>query len=70
MNGRVKWFSNKKGYGFITTPEGKDVFVHFSGIVMEGYKTLKDNQEVTFEITKGDKGDQAVKVTPIVKETK
>jgi CspA family cold shock protein len=55
-------------YGFVTTDEGKDVFLHFSSIVMEGYKTLRDGQEVEFEITKGEKGDQAVNVVPVPKK--
>ena len=65
LKGKCKWFSNKKSYGFITTPDGKDVFIHFTGIVMEGYKTLKDNQEVEFEIMEGEKGPQAVNCVPL-----
>ncbi|MCX5707029.1 MAG: cold-shock protein [Candidatus Omnitrophica bacterium] len=60
--GKVKWFSNQKGYGFITTEEGKDVFVHFSALTGEGYKTLEEGQEVEFEVTQGPKGDQATNV--------
>lgn len=60
--GKVKWFSNQKGYGFITPESGSDVFVHHSSIEGEGYKTLSEGQEVEFEITKGPKGDQASKV--------
>ncbi len=60
--GKVKWFSNQKGYGFITTEEGKDVFVHHSAIQGEGYKSLEEGQEVEFEIQQGPKGEQAVKV--------
>ena len=63
--GKVKWFSNEKGYGFITPESGKDVFVHHSEIQGEGYKTLTDGQEVEFEITKGPKGDQATKVVKV-----
>lgn len=63
--GTVKWFSNQKGYGFIT-PDGqdaaKDIFVHFSAIGGEGYKTLKEGDSVEFEINQGPKGDQAVNV--------
>lgn len=61
--GKVKWFSNQKGYGFITPESGSDVFVHFSAIEGDGYKTLNEGQEVDFEIEKGPKGEQAVKVT-------
>ncbi|MDE2089469.1 MAG: cold-shock protein [Gammaproteobacteria bacterium] len=58
--GTVKWFSNTKGYGFISPEEGgEDVFAHFSAIVMDGYKTLKEGQKVEFEITQGPKGLQA-----------
>lgn len=60
--GKVKWFSNQKGYGFISQDNGKDVFVHFSGIVSEGYKSLKEGQDVEFEITQGAKGEQAANV--------
>jgi CspA family cold shock protein len=63
--GKIKWFSNQKGYGFITTDEGKDVFVHFSAIQTEGYKTLTEGDLVEFEITSGTKGDQASNVTKI-----
>lgn len=65
--GIVKWFSNQKGFGFIT-PDGadanaKDIFVHFSAVQGDGYKTLKEGEEVEFEVTQGPKGDQAVNVT-------
>ena len=63
--GKVKWFSNQKGYGFITTDEGKDVFVHFSGISAEGYKSLAEGDAVEFEISSGAKGDQATNVTKV-----
>ena len=62
--GKVKWFSNAKGYGFIESEEGKDVFVHFSEIQIEGYKTLKQGQEVEYEVTDGQKGPQASNVIP------
>ncbi|MDD5044306.1 MAG: cold shock domain-containing protein [Candidatus Omnitrophica bacterium] len=65
MKGKVKWFSNQKGYGFITTEDGKDVFVHHSAIKSEGYRTLQENQEVEFDVEKGAKGEQAVNVTKI-----
>ncbi len=60
--GVVKWFSNQKGYGFITPDNGKDVFVHFSAIQGDGYKTLNEGEAVEFEITQGPKGEQAVNV--------
>ena len=62
MKGTVKWFNNQKGYGFITTEEGKDVFVHFSAITGEGFKTLNENEAVDFDIVDGDKGPQATNV--------
>ena len=61
--GRVKWFDDKKGFGFIERQEGKDVFVHFRAINSTGFKTLNDGQEVEFEVEQGDKGLQAVNVT-------
>lgn len=62
-NGTVKWFDNKKGYGFISPEDGtQDVFVHFSSIQMDGYKTLNEGQAVTFESEMGQKGPQAVAV--------
>lgn len=64
-NGTVKWFNNQKGYGFISNEEGKDIFVHYSGLNMDGFKTLEEGQEVEFEITDGPKGPQAVNVTRI-----
>ncbi len=60
--GTVKWFNNQKGYGFITAEDGKDVFVHFSGLNMEGFKTLDEGAAVEFDITDGAKGPQAVNV--------
>ncbi len=65
MNGTVKWFNAEKGFGFITSEEGNDVFVHFSQINKEGYKTLEEGEEVTFEVAQGDKGPQAENVTPV-----
>lgn len=63
--GKVKWFNNQKGYGFITTDAGTDVFVHFSAIQGDGYKTLQEGQAVEFEIEKGPKGEQATKVNKV-----
>lgn len=60
--GTVKWFNEKKGYGFISQEDGSDVFVHFSAIEQEGFKTLREGDEVEFEITQGPKGAQASKV--------
>ena len=60
--GKVKWFSDSKGYGFIETDDGKDVFVHFSAMQSEGYKSLAEGQEVEFEIVDGAKGPQASNV--------
>ncbi|BEU01333.1 cold-shock protein [Agarivorans sp. OAG1] len=60
--GRVKWFDEQKGFGFIERPDGKDVFVHFRAIQSEGYKTLAEGQEVTFEVEEGPKGPQAANV--------
>ncbi|TVR20202.1 MAG: cold-shock protein [Nitriliruptor sp.] len=63
--GTVKWFNADKGYGFIQPDEGgDDLFVHFSAINVQGYKTLEDGQAVTFEVTQGQKGPQASDVTP------
>lgn len=67
-SGRVKWFNEIKGYGFITTGEGRDIFVHYSAIEGEGYRTLSENEEVEFEITEGPKGLQVrnlVKKKPV-----
>jgi CspA family cold shock protein len=63
--GTVKWFSNEKGYGFIEREEGDDVFVHFSQISQDGYKTLEQGQRVSFEITEGPKGLQASEVRAV-----
>jgi CspA family cold shock protein len=64
--GTVKWFNGEKGYGFITPDGGgADVFVHFSAIQTQGYKTLEENQRVEFEITQGQKGPQAADVRPL-----
>lgn len=63
--GTVKWFSNQKGYGFISTESGKDVFVHHSAIKGDGYKTLNEGQSVEFDITQGPKGEQATNVVKL-----
>ncbi len=63
--GTVKWFSNQKGYGFITQDDGKDIFVHYSAIQGDGFKTLEEGQRVEFEITQGPKGEQATNVSRI-----
>ncbi len=62
LKGKVKWFDTKKGFGFIHSEEGNDVFVHYSSIVTEGFKNLEQGQEVTFELTEGKKGPQASNV--------
>jgi CspA family cold shock protein len=64
MNGNVKWFNKVKGFGFITTEEGKEIFVHFTGITSEGFRTLKQGEAVVFDIEDGTKGPQAVNVKP------
>lgn len=63
--GTVKWFSNQKGYGFISTEEGKDIFVHHTAIQQEGYKTLTEGQHVEFDVVQGTKGEQAANVTKL-----
>ncbi len=64
MQGKVKWFNPDKGYGFIETEEGGDVFVHFSAIQSEGFKTLDEGQAVEFEVVEGNRGPQAANVVP------
>ena len=58
-NGTVKWFNAEKGFGFITSEDGQDLFAHFSAINMNGFKTLKEGQRVSFDVTEGPKGKQA-----------
>ena len=68
-NGTVKWFNATKGYGFIVDDaDNTEIFVHFSGINSEGYKTLEDGQKVTFDTAEGTRGTQAVNVTAVAKE--
>ena len=67
MTGTVKWFDSQKGFGFITNEQsGKDIFVHFSGIALNGFKTLEEGQQVSFDITQGPRGEQAVNVNYIM----
>jgi CspA family cold shock protein len=64
--GKVRWFNNKKGYGFIQRDaDGKDIFVHYSAVTMEGYKTLKTNDPVSFDVVQGEKGPQAANVVSL-----
>jgi cold shock protein len=65
MQGRVKWFNPEKGYGFIEVDNGKDVFVHYSEIKEEGFKTLEEGQAVEFDIVEGNRGPQAANVTKV-----
>ncbi len=65
MTGTVKWFNAKKGFGFISTDEGNDVFVHFSALNMEGFKVLDEGDKVEFEVIDGEKGPQAANVTKL-----
>jgi len=62
LKGKVKWFDTKKGFGFIQCEDGKDIFVHYSAISMDGFRNLEESQEVSFEIVGGDKGPQAANV--------
>ncbi len=65
MKGTVKWFNNQKGYGFISDSDGNDVFVHYTGLNMEGFKSIDEGQAVEFDVVEGAKGPQAVNVTKI-----
>ncbi len=65
MKGTVKWFNNQKGYGFISDEQGSDVFVHYSGIVTEGFKSLDEGQKVEFDVVNGEKGPQATNVVKL-----
>ena len=62
--GKVKWFNTRKGYGFISTDDGKDIFVHYSNIASDGYKTLAEGDPVTFDVVDGEKGPRAENVIP------
>lgn len=64
MEGKVKWFNPKKGYGFIGTTDGRDVFVHYSSITAEGFKTLDEGDTVLFDVVEGEKGLRATNVVP------
>lgn len=65
MTGTVKWFNATKGFGFISDEEGKDVFVHFSALQMDGFKVLEEGEKVEFEVVNGEKGPQAANVTKL-----
>lgn len=65
MKGTVKWFNSEKGYGFISSEEGKDIFVHFSAIQSNGYKTLEEGDKVEFKVTKSDRGETAANVVKL-----
>ena len=65
ITGKVKWFNNAKGYGFIERDGGSDVFVHYSAIQSTGYRTLEENQRVEFDVQQGQKGPQAANVRPL-----
>lgn len=65
MEGTVKWFDERKGYGFITGEDGTDVFVHYSAIQEQGFRTLNEGQRVKFEVTEGPRGQQAANVQPL-----
>ncbi len=65
MKGKVKWFDTAKGYGFVTTEEGQDVFVHYTGIQGDGFRGLEQDQAVEFDLDEGKKGPQAINVTVV-----
>lgn len=65
MKGTVKWFNSQKGYGFISDEAGNDVFLHYSGLNMDGFKTIDEGQEVEFDVVEGSKGPQAANVTKL-----
>ena len=65
MTGTVKWFNSEKGYGFVTTEDGADIFVHFTAIQGEGFKTLDEGQKVEFDVVEGDRGPQAANIVKL-----
>lgn len=65
MTGKVKWFNSEKGFGFITDENGKDIFAHFSQIQKDGYKTLEEGEEVSFDVVEGQKGPQASNIVSL-----
>lgn len=65
MKGKVKWFDTAKGYGFITTETGSDIFVHYTGINKDGFRGLDEGEEVEFEVGEGKRGEQAINVTAL-----
>ncbi|MBC1512827.1 cold-shock protein [Listeria booriae] len=65
QNGKVKWFNNEKGYGFLEMKDGEDIFIHFTAIQGDGYKSLDEGQAVTFEIVEGNRGPQAANVEKV-----
>lgn len=65
LTGKVKWFNSKKGFGFITGDNGKDYFLHYSNIEMEGYKSLNENDKIQFQVEATDKGEKAINVKKI-----
>lgn len=68
MKGKVKWFNTEKGFGFIAQENGKDIFVHYSHIIEEGYKTLEEGQSVEFDVVEVDKGLQARNVSKVINQ--
>lgn len=68
MRGTVKWFNKNLGYGFITNSDGKDVFVHYNGLNMEGFKALQEGQKVTFDVIETEKGRQAMNVSVVAND--
>ena len=65
MKGTVKWFDTAKGYGFITTEQGNDIFVHYTGIAKQGFRVLEEGQQVEFEVGEGKRGEQAINVNVV-----